>query len=223
MGVVLSSDGVTVLDVVEAGAADAAGVQPNDNIVGHEGERWQASPDVFGMLAHYAPGDTLNLLIERGDELLELPVVLGAHPTRVTLTQPRWASHTVDLTPYTGGEVLIRFMTITLPGREDQGFAVDNINVPEIDYVDSGDGDLWEKVGWSQIDNQLPQEMLVQGVTVGSTAGTLPRVTRLINGTNENGSWTFPLDAGEILLIGVSGVNDETYERATFDLSFNAD
>lgn len=217
MGVVMSGDGVTIQQVVAGGAAATAGVQVNDQIIGYEGELWTTTPDVISLLANYAPGDTLNLLIQRGGDQVEIPVVLGAHPTRVVYPEPLWQAHTVDLTPYAGGDVLIRFLYITYAGREDQGLAVDNIAVPELDFVDDG---AWDFVGWSEIDNRVPQDLLVQAVTIGSES--VPRVQRLIDGTNGSGTWTFPLAANDNLLIAVSGVSDETRQRAEFDVSLRA-
>ena len=95
--------------------------------------------------------------------------------------------------------------------------AVDNIAVPELDFVDDG---AWDFVGWSEIDNRVPQDLLVQAVTIGSES--VPRVQRLIDGTNGSGTWTFPLAANDNLLIAVSGVSDETRQRATFDVSLRA-
>lgn len=215
MGVVIAGDGVTVQEIVPGGAAEAAGVRAGDVIAGYAGAVWTGAPNVIGMLANYAPGDTISLLIQRGADQLEIPVLLGAHPTRVVQPRPLWQPQRVDLTPFVGGEVLIRFMTITLPGTDDQGVALDNIAVPEIGFSDDG---AWELIGWSEIDNALPQDMLVQAVTVG--ANSVPRVQRLIEGTNAGGTWTFPLAAGDTLLIAVSGVSDETRERAAFDLRF---
>ncbi len=214
MGVVMSGNGLTVQQVVGGGAADTAGVQVNDQIIGYDGTLWPGSPDVIGLLAHYAPGDTLNLLIQRGADQLEIPVVLGAHPTRVVYPQPLWQPQTVDLTPYAGSNVLIRFLYITYAGHEDQGFAVDNIAVPELDWADDG---AWEQVGWSEIDNRVPQSLLVQAVTIGSES--VPRVQRLIDGTNASGTWSIALAANDNLLIAVSGVSDDTRQRAEFDVS----
>ncbi len=97
-------------------------------------------------------------------------------------------------------------MCLTLPGTIDQGMAVDNIEIPEIGFSDSAD-------------NTLAQQWIVQAVT-GGTSSKLPHSQRLImsDGSGSSGTWRFALDEGELLLIMVSGANDDTQQRAAFDL-----
>lgn len=220
MGVVISG-GDLVTEVTAGSPADEAGILPNDLIVGYEGHEWLYEADVIGLLTEYAPGDTLNLLIERDGERLDIPVVLRAHPTRIAVPFPRWMPQTVDLTAYAGEEILLRFETVTLPGREDRGFAVDNLAIAEIGWSDDAEGnaDGWTVNGWQQVDNQMRQQWLVQAIT-GGTETQAPRVQRLIdwNADVSNGQWRFTLGAGETFLLAVSGVNDDTAERAAYSL-----
>jgi hypothetical protein len=147
-------------------------------------------------------------------------VVLGAHPTRIVQPPPLWQPQSVDLTPFVGGEVLIRFQYVSLPGREDQGFAIDNIAIPEIEFQDSADGEIdWTMRGWTAVENRVPQDMIVQAVTTGTDI-MLPRVHRLIDPSREaiSGEWTFALRQGESLILAVSGASEQTWERAAFDL-----
>lgn len=216
MGVVIASDGITLGEISPGSAAEAAGLQPNDVIIGYDGEVWQNTPNILGLLANYSPGDTLNLYIQRGDERMDVPLVLGAHPTRVVQPNPLWLAQTVDLTPFAGQEILLRFEYISLPGRENGGFAVNNIAIPEIAYQDDGD---WLMNGWESVTNTLPQQWLVQAATTGTVTDP-PHVRPLIGvGSAETkGEWTFSLQPEETLLIAISGINDDTYERATFEV-----
>ena len=222
LGIVISSDNITVTDVSAGSPAAEAGVRPGDVIIGYDSQEWVSTPNVIGLLANYAPGDTLNLYIQRGSERLDVPVLLGAHPTRIVEPAPVWLEQTVDLTPFAGEEILLRFETVTLPGREDQGFAVDNLAIPEIEWDDDAEnnGAGWVMDGWQQIDNQLRQQWLVQAVT-GGTDTIRARVQRLLNADDADGTVTtrFALGTGETLVLAVSGVNDDTIERATFNLA----
>ena len=220
MGVVITSDGMTLGEISPGSAAETAGLQPDDVIIGYDGELWQNSPNVLGLLANYSPGDTLNLYIQRGDERLDVPLVLGAHPTRVVQPSPLWLEQSVDLTPFAGQEILLRFEYVSLPGRENGGFAVNNLAIPEIDYEDDSD---WTLHGWESVTNTLPQQWLVQAATTGTTT-TPPRVRPLIGvgSTETKGEWTFTLQPEEALLIAISAVNDDTYEQGTFELEMRA-
>jgi hypothetical protein len=229
LGVVVGSDGVTANDVSAGGPAATAGVRAGDVIIGYDNHEWIGTPNLLGLLANYAPGDTLHLYIQRGSDRLDIPVVLGAHPTRVVEPSPTWLPQTADLTPYAGQQILLRFETVTLPGREDRGFAVDNLAIPEIDWTDTAETtDDWTLNGWTQVDNVLPQQWIVQAATSGllSTTQTIfPRVRRLLDAGDDSstGSWRFALGAGETLVLTVSGVNDDTTERATFSLGVKSE
>ncbi len=137
-------------------------------------------------------------------------------------SEPIWLHETVDLTPFAGKHMLLRFEAITLPGHEDQGFAVDNLAIPAIHFSDDAAGDPagWTLNGWQQIDNQLPQRWIVQAVTSG-TQTTLTRVHALISPEDSATSLdtTLPLDSGEALLLAISGANDDTLVPASFSLA----
>ena len=216
MGVIIAQDGVTLGQITPDSPAEAAGLQSGDVVIGYDGELWPGVPNVVGLLANYNPGDTLNLYIQRGSRRLDVPLVLGAHPTRVVQPDPLWSTQTVDLTPFVGQEIQLRFEYVSLPGRENNGFAVDNITIPEIGYADDGD---WMLNGWETVTNILPQQWLVQTVTTG-TESSPPRVRPLIDvgSAATSGEWTFALQPAETLLIAISGLNDDTYEAATFSI-----
>ena len=223
LGVVIEGDGVTVNDVVPGGAAATGGVKAGDVIIGYDNKAWTGTPNVIGLLANYAPGDTLHLYIQRGSQKIDAPVVLGAHPTRVVEPSPIWLAQSVNLTPYAGKQILLRFEAVSLPGHEDQGFAVDNFAIPEIQWSDKADGDLagWTLSGWQQVDNQVAQQWIVQAGTSG-TQTAYPRVQKWIDADSatSTGQWRISLAPTESLTIAVSGVNEDTTERATFNLGF---
>lgn len=210
VGVVIQGDGVTLGEVSPGGPADLAGIEPGDVVLGYEGQRWQSAPDIIGLLTQYAPGDTLNLLIQRGERELEIPILLGAHPTRVRQPEPRWLPFRVDLSAYRNRPVMVRIDTVMLPGRDDHGFAVDNLAI--------GDRALaWEAVGFQEVTNAVEQRWLLQAVTTGT--GTTPtRVRPLIRADRFAGEWVFDLAAGEALIVVVSAVSADAADMGTYSL-----
>ncbi|MFQ3567458.1 MAG: PDZ domain-containing protein [Aggregatilineales bacterium] len=226
LGVVILADGMTLGEVVADGPADQAGLRPGDVVLGHNELEWQGAPNVLGLLANYDPGDTLDLLIERGGERMSIPVVLGEHPTRIRMPEARWLPASIDLTPYAGGEVLLRFETVSLPGHNDRGMAVDNIVIEAIGFSDRADehGDGWTLSGWEAVNNVVAQPWLVQVITTG-TETRPPRVRRLIDGqtASAEGVWRIALDRGETLLIAVSAVSERTDQPGAFSLTLRAD
>ena len=79
-----------------------------------------------------------------------------------------WLQKEVDLTPYAGRQVLFRFHYVTDEAINGIGLCFDDISVPEVDFVDAGQGDQgWRAEGFLRIDNRVPQDYIVQVIEVG--------------------------------------------------------
>ena len=79
-----------------------------------------------------------------------------------------WLDVEVDLTSYVGQEVLLRFHYVTDDAINGSGLCIDDISVPEIGFFDGGQGDGgWQAAGFLRIDNQVPQDYIVQVIEVG--------------------------------------------------------
>ena len=67
-----------------------------------------------------------------------------------------WTEVSINLTPYVGNNVTIRFRYVTDSTAESLGWFVDNIRIPEIGFSDTVDyvnGILWDYEGWEIVDN----------------------------------------------------------------------
>jgi hypothetical protein len=75
-----------------------------------------------------------------------------------------WVFDFVDLSPYTGQEIQIRFHVITDFTTNGYGFQVDDIAIPELGYLDGAEDDLggWEACGFVRSSNLVPVEWLVE-------------------------------------------------------------
>ncbi len=220
MGVVIASDGITVGQIVSDGPAAKSDLKPGDQIIGYDGKPWPGPPDILGLLGEHNPGDTLTLLIKRGSQQLDAPIVLGAHPTRVKEPKPLWQPEKIDLTPYAGSKILVRFEYVSVSNRDDQGFAVDNLALPELNFKDDAeaDGD-WTLEDWQRIDNHVPQRFIVEAATTGSKTHR-PAVKQWIGPDSDSvsGEWKLGLDAQEGVTLAVSALSDETTQPATYSL-----
>jgi len=229
LGVVLTGDGITIGDVVADGPAAIAGVQADDVIIGYEGQQWQRVPNIIEVLLDYASGDTITLMIQRGEgdaaEQLDIPVTLAEHPTRTLVPDSLWRHQEIDLTGYAGQEILLRFETITLPGLEHQGFAIDNLAIPQVNFADGGDQiESWAAEGWLQTTNNVDQRYLVQAIT--SPTETEPFAVQPLIGPDDEatqGEWRFALASGQQLIAIVSAVSDDTAQPAAFSLAVDVD
>lgn len=90
--------------------------------------------------------------------------------------QPGWIQETMDLTPYVGNQVLIRFQQITDEVYTASGFAIDNIEIPEIGFSDNVENhdSGWQAQGFARTDNTLPQHFIVQAIEFGATPHVVP-------------------------------------------------
>ena len=80
-----------------------------------------------------------------------------------------WVREEIDLTPYIGSEVLIRFEYITDDAVHLDGFVVDDVAIPEIGFLDDVEDDRgWVAEGFLRIDNTLPQEYVVRIIEKGA-------------------------------------------------------
>ncbi|MCX6023086.1 MAG: immune inhibitor A, partial [Chloroflexi bacterium] len=76
---------------------------------------------------------------------------------------PEWAEETVDLSAYRGKKVLVRFEAITDEAVNLNGFAIDDISVPEIGFRDDAEQDAgWDTRGWIRHENRVAQSFQVQ-------------------------------------------------------------
>lgn len=69
-----------------------------------------------------------------------------------------WVMEEVDLTPFVGKEVLLRFEHLTDQGYNEHGFAWDDLSIPEVGLFDeAASDDAWHAEGWLRVDAPLPQ------------------------------------------------------------------
>jgi len=130
-----------------------------------------------------------------------------------------WMREEVDLSPYAGGEVLVRFAYLTDEAVTGAGFVLDDIAIPEIDYgddVEVGDGG-WEAAGFVRSDNFVPQHYLALLIGFGEDRIT---VERLPVEEDQTAEWTVPLESEgwhEAVLV-LSGLAPLTGQPALYQL-----
>jgi hypothetical protein len=70
-----------------------------------------------------------------------------------------WIRESVDLSPYKGKKIQLRFEYVTDGAVNGEGFLLDDLSIPEIGYFTDFEtaGDGWEAAGFVRIQNSLPQ------------------------------------------------------------------
>ena len=141
----------------------------------------------------------------------------SGHPAGAnTLLTPEWIQETVDLTPYAGQKVQVRFEMVTDDAVNLPGLCLDNISVPELGFADTAETDEagWQAEGFVRIDNQLPQRFLVQIIEQGKAT----RIERLPLDDQQHGTISiegFGRDLDRVVL-AISGLSRYTTEPAAY-------
>ncbi|MEW5872666.1 MAG: hypothetical protein AB1894_25625 [Chloroflexota bacterium] len=127
---------------------------------------------------------------------------------------PAWIQETIDLSAYAGKVIWLRFAVITDTVLNRPGLAIDDIEIPEIGFVDDAESDVrgWSTDGFVRIHNRVPQlwrvfvaltdqdgQMSLQELPLENAGGALeinfretPSVTILITALTRQTSETAP-------------------------------
>ena len=134
---------------------------------------------------------------------------------------PIWVQHSADLSPYAGtSDLLIRFQYITDDAVQNQGFALDDISIPEIgwfDDVESSEND-WTSAGFVRHTNRLPQTFIVQTIAINNDQSAT------VTAHTVNADFEYKIDIpiqdnlNQTILV-ISGSTPVTYQAAGYQLS----
>lgn len=82
-----------------------------------------------------------------------------------------WIQEQIDLSAYSGQQILLRFEQVTDDAVNHPGLMLDDIQIPEIDFFDDVESGLngWQAEGFVRVENNLPQHFLVQLLKLGDT------------------------------------------------------
>ncbi|MEM7797975.1 MAG: hypothetical protein AAF633_02190 [Chloroflexota bacterium] len=133
-----------------------------------------------------------------------------------------WATESIDLTPFTGHDILLRFDYVTDSILNYDGLAIDNIAIPEIGFVDaveSGDDNGWDVQGFVRSDGYIPQTWHIMLVQTGFDG---VEVTEIELDEFGKGSLEFqPIDGPKPPLLIVAASAPVTLTPATYRLVIN--
>ncbi|MFC1935539.1 hypothetical protein ACFLX9_02080 [Chloroflexota bacterium] len=129
-----------------------------------------------------------------------------------------WLQDQVDLTPYRGQEVLVRFEYMTDEAIHGPGLCVDNIAMPAVTFFDDVETDdgVWDTRGFIRTANRVPQSYVLRVIEVGAE----PRVRDIPLDENQTATFTIEGLGSRIdhAVIVVAGTADQTTLPAPFQL-----
>ncbi len=84
--------------------------------------------------------------------------------------RPEWISESIDLSQFAGGEVLVRFEYVTDAFFTRSGWALDDISIPELDYIHDAEGadDGWIGRGFIRTSSSVAQNWGVHLIRHGT-------------------------------------------------------
>lgn len=133
----------------------------------------------------------------------------------------RWIDEQIDLTPYAGREILLRFEYVTDPILTYGGFVLDDIAVPEIGFSDDAESDTqgWEAEGFVRAAGEVAQGWRLRLITFDDEGGRLS-VSDLPLTDGRTAEFTSSASpTGERPILIVAALAPETLQPASYQLS----
>jgi hypothetical protein len=129
---------------------------------------------------------------------------------------PEWVEEEIDLSPFAGQEVLLRFEYVTDDAVNEAGFLLDDISIPEIGFEDNSENGTngWASEGWLLTDNRLEQRWLVQ--LIRSNNNEVSVETLPVGADGRGQLTTRDIAPGEDVVLAISGLTQFTTEPASY-------
>ena len=169
-----------------------------------EGESWTTLP---GKTTTTEDPQDQNL----GNGITGVSGAPGVEPEKGTRGQ--WIEEEMDLTPFAGKRILVRFMIVHDTAYNAQGLLIDNLRIPEIDYADdveTADGG-WAAEGFVRTTGNLPQLWTLRLIRVKDRQPTVEPVV-----VDAEGRATIEIERGERGVLAVIGATPFTTEPGTY-------
>jgi immune inhibitor A len=133
--------------------------------------------------------------------------------------KPAWVKQAADLSAYAGKKIQLRFEYVTDAALNFDGFAVDDISIPELGFADDAETDTgWTANGFIRSSNVVKQRYIVQVIHYGAT----PTVDRHVV---EDGVLELDVDGSKdrkAPVLAVTGLAPRSTQTAPFTLSVTA-
>jgi immune inhibitor A len=132
-----------------------------------------------------------------------------------------WVNERIDLTPFVGKEILLRFEYVTDDAVNGPGFMLDDIAIPELKYKDDAENGTsgWQAAGWVLTNNSLRQNWLVQAISSGKDG---VKVQRMPVGVDGKGQLVLTqVDKSDEVAITITALAPVTTEKASYSYTLS--
>jgi bacillopeptidase F (M6 metalloprotease family) len=125
-----------------------------------------------------------------------------------------WITERIDLSPYAGREILVRFHYVTDDAVNGAGMCFRNITIPEAGLLEN-DQD-WQAGGFILTDNRVKQDYQVKAIQVGAE----DRVVDITLDANNSGELVIPAPHNlNRLVVAVAALAPKTLQPAPYTLT----
>ena len=167
-------------------------------------------------------GETWTIL--KGDHTTDDNPVGNSYGHGYTGWSNGWLKERFDLTPFVGSKVLARFEYITDAAVYKNGLVIDDIGIPELDFLDDAESDGgWNARGFERIDNVVPVDYVV--LVIERRSDGTDTVRRMEFDEDGHGVITVREIGDEVrnALVVVSPLARNTHQLSQFTLSVRED
>ncbi len=129
---------------------------------------------------------------------------------------PVWAQERMDLSAFAGKEIQLRFEYVTDGALNKDGFAVDDVALPEVGWRDDAEtpGD-WRAEGFVRSTNLVRERFALQLLRLGDQ----PKVARTVTGPDGKAHLELEVPAGSGALLAVSAFAAHTTQPGPFEIT----
>ncbi|PJF43793.1 MAG: hypothetical protein CUN55_07310 [Phototrophicales bacterium] len=134
-----------------------------------------------------------------------------------------WVQEQIDLSPYAGQSILVRFEYITDDATLGNGFLLDDVEVSAIGFFDDFEkpNPIWIEEGWVLSNNRLPQHFSIHFIQRDDDGRiAIQRLLGPRDGVQGSWAFTFPTDVKDVVLV-VSAFAPLTTEPATINIAIS--
>lgn len=127
-----------------------------------------------------------------------------------------WVDERIDLAPYAGKKMLLRFEYVTDGATHGRGFALDDVTIAGTDVQGGPPDASWVAAGWARVDRDLSQAWIVR-VLATRADGEAVAIDVPIDAAG-TGAVRFNADGLRDIVIAVAAATEGTTERAPYAL-----
>lgn len=134
---------------------------------------------------------------------------------------PAWVTQSADLTAWAGQpDLLLRFEYITDDAVQHAGLAIDDVSIPEINWLDDFENDsgLWVAAGFARHTNVLPQTFIVQTLAI-SDEGPVQVSQHQPDGNGVYNIMVEPTADRSETILAIAGSTPITFQAAPYRLT----